>query len=307
MRLHFRKFSLVFLSACLLLVGFADSGIAYERRRSARTIDMHNLGVKQLLAKNYTDAIMVFEKVLAEDPTYDLARVNLSTALSNYAIVLSDKGKYDEAISQLELAVFYNRDNDINIDNLNRMIKYMKLDPNDRDVRVSMAEKAEKEGRLEAAIVNYQAAEKIKSEPETAKKLEELSGKVKFKPAHIATNANTRKFLVYVQGMNRDSLSVEYSIHGGSLVYKAELTLPAGAQPPEKKRDGKSIDLFFQDQSGKVLLSVNLSNFQKGTGSVGELVWKTGGTAPILAGQAGKISSFSATLVDPNSKQKKAM
>ncbi|MEZ4543768.1 MAG: hypothetical protein R3C24_07685 [Cyanobacteriota/Melainabacteria group bacterium] len=69
---------------------------------------------------------------------------------------------------QLELAVFYNRDNDINIDNLNRMIKYMKLDPNDRDVRVSMAEKAEKEGRLEAAIVNYQAAEKIKSEPETA-------------------------------------------------------------------------------------------------------------------------------------------
>ena len=216
-------------------------------------------------------------------------------------------GKGDEAIAQLELAVFYDRDNDINIDNLNRMIKYMKLDPNDRDVRVSMAEKAEKDGRLEAAIVNYQAAEKIKSEPETAKKLEELSGKVKFKPAQIATNANTRKFTVYVQGMNRDSLRVEYAIHGGSLIYKAELTLPAGVQPPEKKRDGKSIDLFFQDQIGKVLMSVNLSSFQKSSGSVGELVWKTGGTAPIVGELADKISSFSAALVDPNSKQKKAM
>ncbi|MEZ4543769.1 MAG: hypothetical protein R3C24_07690 [Cyanobacteriota/Melainabacteria group bacterium] len=73
--------------------------------------------------------------------------------------------------------------------------------------------------------------------------------------------------------MNRDALRVEYAIHGGSLVYKAELTLLVGAQPPEKKRDGKSIDLFFQEQSGKVLLlSVNLSTFQKGTGSVGELV-----------------------------------
>lgn len=284
-----------------------DDGIAYERRRSARTIDMHNLGVKQLLAKNYTDAIMVFEKVLTEDPTYDLARVNLSTALSNYAIVLSDKGKDDEAIAQLELAVFYDRDNDINIDNLNRMIKFMKLDPNDRDVRVSMAEKAEKEGRLEAAIVNYQAAEKIKSEPETAKKLEELSGKVKFKPIHIATNANTRKFTVYVQGMNRDSLRVEYAIHGGSLVYKAELTLPAGAQPPDKKKDGKSIDLFFQDKTDKVIFSVTLPAFSKSTSTAGNVVWKTGGTAPIVAEQAGKISSFSATLVDPNTKQKKAM
>ncbi len=143
--------------------GLPGGGVAYAQ--SSQAVDLNNAGVKALNAGNFQLAVQNLEKAVKADPSYSLARENLAIAYNNYGLQLQNNPK--EAIKQFHKALFYNPSNATTNGNLDGIIRFLGKDPNSFKDRVALASEARKALDFEGAMIEYQAALRIKDDGAT--------------------------------------------------------------------------------------------------------------------------------------------
>ena len=151
------------------IVSLKDNEIKYGRESC---IKYNNRGVKALVEENYRLAISYFKIALKADPTYQLAKDNLSIAYNNYGLAMQHNPP--EAMKLFHQALILAPDNMTTRQNFEGIIRYMNRDPNNFDDRVDLGDVSLIHGDTLGAIVHYKAALKIKDDPKTRIKLEKL-------------------------------------------------------------------------------------------------------------------------------------
>lgn len=136
-----------------------------------KVIGMNNQGVKALNAKNFDEAIKFFEKALAEDPNYLLARENLAIAHNNYGLALQKKPA--AALSHFYKAFLLNMSNEVTAKNIDGILTLMGKKPTSLFDRLGLARAAKARGDLVGAFVEYKMAQKLGRSSEVEKMLDE--------------------------------------------------------------------------------------------------------------------------------------
>lgn len=130
---------------------------------------INNQGVKALSAGNFDLALEKFTQALKLDPNYRISKDNLAILYNNKGIKLADEPT--KAIQMFWKAVYLDSSNPTSVQNLNITIEKMGKDPKSFDHRISLGDGARKSGELEGAMVEYQAALKLKDDGPTHEKL----------------------------------------------------------------------------------------------------------------------------------------
>ncbi len=143
---------------------------AYAQGTSSSVINLNNEGVNALNKGNYALAIQKLEEAVRQDPTYEMARSNLSIAYNNYG--LSQQGNPSQAIKMFHKALILDAKNVTTQHNLEGIIRMMSRDPNNFKDRVDLGDAARKSGDdFAGAIVEYKAALALKDDAPTHEKL----------------------------------------------------------------------------------------------------------------------------------------
>lgn len=137
-------------------------GLLAAVAQSSQAVNLNNEGVKALNASNFQLAIQKLEQAIKVDASYTLARENLAIAYNNYGLQLQNNPK--EAIKQFHKALFYNPGNTTTNSNLEGIIHYMGKDPNSFKDRVALANEARKGLDFEGAMIEFQAALRLKDD-----------------------------------------------------------------------------------------------------------------------------------------------
>lgn len=139
-------------------------------------IALNNEAVKAINATNYARAIELLERALEWSPHYKTALVNLGIAYNNFGLSLQNKPA--EAIPYFHRAIYLDDSNETTQENLNGLIRKLGKDPDSFSDRVALGDEATNHGDTKGSIIEYQAALKLKDEPEVRAKLNEALKKV---------------------------------------------------------------------------------------------------------------------------------
>lgn len=136
---------------------------------SSRVIELNNAGVRALNQQNFTEAIRQFEAALKLDSSYELARKNLAIAYNNYGLQLQKNPM--QALKQFHKALVLDPSNQTTQQNVSGIIRFLNRDPNKFEDRVDLGDQSRKSGDFTGAVVEYQAALKIKNDAKIWEKL----------------------------------------------------------------------------------------------------------------------------------------
>lgn len=139
-------------------------------------IALNNEAVKAINTTNYARAIELLEKALDWSPHYKTALVNLGIAYNNFGLSLQNKPA--EAIPYFHRALYLDASNETTQENLNGLIRKLGKDPDSFSDRVALGDEATNHGDTKGSIIEYEAALKLKDEPEVRAKLNEALKKV---------------------------------------------------------------------------------------------------------------------------------
>jgi tetratricopeptide (TPR) repeat protein len=137
--------------------------------KMARCINFNNEGVTALNNQKYELAITKFLESLKLDDKYQIAYDNLAITYNHYGLALRERPK--EALKLFHLAFCLKPSSQINLMNIEGIIRVMGMDPNAFNDRITLAEQATTIGDLPGSVVEYQAALKIKDDPSERHKL----------------------------------------------------------------------------------------------------------------------------------------
>lgn len=137
--------------------------------KSEKEVLLNNEGVKALGRREFTVAINKFKSALATNPRYALARENLGVACNNYALALRRTPK--EGIKFVHSALIVDSDNKATQENLDSFVQMLGKDPKSFDDRVELGDTAQTSGDFAGALIEYEAALKIKDNLDVRKKL----------------------------------------------------------------------------------------------------------------------------------------
>jgi TonB family protein len=140
-----------------------------------RAVELNNEGVRAINKHDLDLAITRLEQAVQLDPEYQLARENLSIAHNNYGIKLEKKPR--EAYKAFRRALYVDLDNDTARANLERTFEYLRKHSADFNDRVKMGDRAELDGDIEGAIVEYREALRKKEDVAVRIKLNKVMGK----------------------------------------------------------------------------------------------------------------------------------
>ncbi len=141
-------------------------------RSDTRKVNLNNEGVRALNRGEFKTAIENFEESLKMDPTYAVARSNLSIAYNNLGLHLKDKP--NESIKMFHKAVYLQSNNQTSRSNLDAIISILGSDPKKFEDRVALADAAKNEHDWVGAIVEYRAALAIKNDADVHAKLADV-------------------------------------------------------------------------------------------------------------------------------------
>lgn len=143
---------------------------------TSQAIELNNKGVLALSKGDWQGSIKYFRESLKAEPSYDLARKNLSIAYSNIGLQTQSKA----ALRYFQKAVFLSPENKTSNDNLAGSIKkFFAKNPDDFDTRIQLANIAQKENDLIAVYVELKAALNLKDDPDTRKRLDEICKQIR--------------------------------------------------------------------------------------------------------------------------------
>jgi len=122
---------------------------------------------------DWQNILDMFQASLKSDPNYRTARRNLGIAHNNFALYLaSHEHKYNEALKQLHQATYIDPDNVTTGESLTNLIeRCLRLNPNRFADRVELGDSAKEQSDLEGAVVEYNAALKLKHDQQVYGKL----------------------------------------------------------------------------------------------------------------------------------------
>jgi tetratricopeptide (TPR) repeat protein len=141
-----------------------------------RKDDQMNVFAKNLTNSDWQSIFEKYKAALKADPQYAVARRNLAVAHNNFALYLAqDKHKRFEALEQFHQALYTEPDQTI-IQNMLVLIRRMGKNPDSFGDRVELGDMARTHNDIAGAIVEYEAALKLKRDPEVQKKLNDAYG-----------------------------------------------------------------------------------------------------------------------------------
>lgn len=138
-----------------------------------QAIKLNNEAVRLLNKGSYQDAYDKLRSALDLDPKYMIARNNLSITCNNWALSL--RRTPEKALEKFHMAQYLKPDDAVVNENIIGLLKMMGKDPTSFDDRVSIAQKALSKADVAGALVEYQAAMKIKYDSDIKQKVENLS------------------------------------------------------------------------------------------------------------------------------------
>lgn len=197
------------------------------QKTSDEIIILNNKGVRLLNAHKYEQAINIFEDILKKDSQYKMARVNLSIAYNNYGLFLQNHPQ--KSLNCFAEARFLVKENPSSKSNSEKMMLKLKLNPNSRKDYIKLANTALVEGKPRVAIVHFEDAEAIQTDPSTADILKKLLAKhprvsrlsIVCKPVQVTTDRYLREHGIpdiYLVSFQRSPANSKNS----SKVYRAE-------------------------------------------------------------------------------------
>jgi tetratricopeptide (TPR) repeat protein len=148
------------LSANCSLASFADSAspsmLQNKYSPSPVADQWANRGVDLANQGDFPAAIEALYEAwkLSPEKTNSYAQ-NLSSAYNNYAKQLAERGKLDEAITQLRKAIFFQEENRTIDGNLDILLQRKGVNPTDFKVRLTEAERLRGNGYVDEAIAEY--------------------------------------------------------------------------------------------------------------------------------------------------------
>jgi len=129
---------------------------------------------KNLTDKEWSAIFDKFEAALNADPSYDLARENLAIAHSNFGLDLAKKRRFNDALKQLELALYLDPRNPTTTSNMDGLLRTMGKHANSFRDRVDLGNKARDEKNWTGAAAEYIAALKLKNDRNVHKQLGDM-------------------------------------------------------------------------------------------------------------------------------------
>lgn len=140
----------------------------------SRAVGLSNEGVLALEQEDWAVAIDKLSQALIADPDNGTTRSNLAIAHNNFGIYLGRHYDKPGALKQFHQAQFLEGKNPLTIANLNKLIKLLGKNPNKFADRVTLGDHAKAEDDPIGAVVEYEAALKLKNDPETHRKLGDI-------------------------------------------------------------------------------------------------------------------------------------
>lgn len=224
--------SLLALSLTVQSTGFFPANMAWAD--SSQVIGLNNDGVKALNASNYPLAIQKFEAALKLDPNYKLARDNLAIAHNNYGLGL--RANPAEALKQFHQALYLNQTNATTMQNVEGIIRMMGKNPQSFADRVALGDQARLGADFVGAIIEYQAALRIKDDAKIHIKLGDV----------YRVRDETDKAIAEYQAAARVGDSADIEVKLGQ-AYQAKKDIPNAIAAYGKAIGFKSDDADVQD------------------------------------------------------------
>lgn len=158
---------------CLGFLIATNESFCAEPKPPSEAILLNNKAFALEKTGKTNEAIELMRDIIRRYPGYSMGRENLAIFLNNKALECGKQGRSEEALHFLEESLFY-CDNQSTRDNLNALLKWMDIDPTDRDQRIKLSKDCIKRGDRKSAIVHLRAAQAIRSEASTAGELTKL-------------------------------------------------------------------------------------------------------------------------------------
>jgi tetratricopeptide (TPR) repeat protein len=150
----------ILLCGTVLLIT-PNAGQAAESQAAKLT----NEGIKELHSLNFALAVQNLAEAVKLEPNNQVAKDNLVAAYNNYGLEL--KSTPDLALKQLHRALYLDPANPTTQENISRIIKLKRKNPESFDDRIGLAVVSRNNGDLIGAIIEYQAALDIKNDAST--------------------------------------------------------------------------------------------------------------------------------------------
>lgn len=133
--------------------------------------NLTDTGVQLLATNNFKRAIEKFEQALKLDPAFKPAKDNLVIAYGKFGLQQCSKNP-TSALKTFHKAMRLDPSNPTNVQNLDDVVKLLGKDPKDFEHRVQLGDEARDQFDFEGAVVEYEAALKIKPDSKTQEKLD---------------------------------------------------------------------------------------------------------------------------------------
>jgi tetratricopeptide (TPR) repeat protein len=152
----------------ILSPGFANT--------PAEAIKLNNEAVTLIVARNTQGAIEKLTEALRMDPTYKLARINLSIAHNNRGIEL--KANLKESLAEFHKSLLLDLENQRTRDNVAQVIRSMGLNPKRFEDRRKLADTELGAGDYVGATIEYSEALQLKDDDQIRSKLDSVYDKL---------------------------------------------------------------------------------------------------------------------------------
>lgn len=161
------------MKQALLTIGLLLATAAPAWADDTKVIELNNAGVTALNKSNFNAAVDYFEKALAVDPAYKIAKDNLAITFNNKGLSIA-RANPNEALKLFHRALAIDLANTTPRQNLDGIIRMLGKNPKSFEDRAALGDHALQENDLDGAMIEYEAALMIKDDAEVSEKLGQL-------------------------------------------------------------------------------------------------------------------------------------
>ena len=175
--LRYKRHLSSLLPACIFHMFFScpDAfAVAQKTKSSKKSVEMNNAAVVMMNKNNYSAALAILRVVVKREPEYEIGKANLVRVLRLKAEQLLTQKEYKDALPFLEEALFWDAKDNNAQERLEQTISALQMNPKLRETRVLLANRAKARLDKKGAVAELEAAQEIKFDAETKKKIDSL-------------------------------------------------------------------------------------------------------------------------------------
>jgi hypothetical protein len=174
--MSFRISTRAFFSASGVIALLLGTSVLADEPTPQEVISLNNVGVKEINKEHWQSAAEKFEDALKIDPQYRLARQNWAITELHWGVHL--KAEPAVALIHLHKAYLLNDNSPSVLNETEKAVKALRLNPRLFADRVKLAEEAERNADLTGAAVEYFAALSLHKDSKTQMKFDTIFEKL---------------------------------------------------------------------------------------------------------------------------------